>query len=324
MEDRGRGGLPLRRRAAGALVAPFPLGRFSVFFGFFFHFRSGPLLPRQGVFRRHHRQRGGIRGSGRGASRGLGRRGPALPAAVRRRRAGALLLREARRGAAAQAAAAKAAAARKTAQFLAVCCRRHLQPVAPGERQRREREGAERLASSSAASSSSHSAPTPAPNAGSSPPPLVSSSSSSSSPSSLFVDRVFAAFDAAQNSVLDFPEFVRGLSVFHPRAPAEEKAAFAFRLYDLGKTGAIERRELRELLGAALSDNPRLRLSAEEVDAVVEATFEEADTAGDGVIHPEEWLALARTHPEALRFMTLPGLAAVTSRYPSYVFRKDT
>lgn len=198
--------------------------------------------------------------------------------------------------------------------------------VAKGEeeRQRREREGAERLASSSAASSSSHSAPTPAPNAGSSPPPLVSSSSSSSSPSSLFVDRVFAAFDAAQNSVLDFPEFVRGLSVFHPRAPAEEKAAFAFRLYDLGKTGAIERRELRELLGAALSDNPRLRLSAEEVDAVVEATFEEADTAGDGVIHPEEWLALARTHPEALRFMTLPGLAAVTSRYPSYVFRKDT
>ena len=198
--------------------------------------------------------------------------------------------------------------------------------VAKGEeeRQRREREGAERLASSSAASSSSHSAPTPAPNAGSSPPPLVSSSSSSSSPSSLFVDRVFAAFDAAQNSVLDFPEFVRGLSVFHPRAPAEEKAAFAFRLYDLGKTGAIERRELRELLGAALSDNPRLRLSAEEVDAVVEATFEEADTAGDGIIHPEEWLALARTHPEALRFMTLPGLAAVTSRYPSYVFRKDT
>ena len=198
--------------------------------------------------------------------------------------------------------------------------------VAKGEeeRQRREREGAERLASSSAASSSSHSAPTPAPNAGSSPPPLVSSSSSSSSPSSLFVDRVFAAFDAAQNSVLDFPEFVRGLSVFHPRAPAEEKAAFAFRLYDLGKTGAIERRELRELLGAALSDNPRLRLSAEEVDAVVEATFEEADTAGDGVIHPEEWLALARTHPGALRFMTLPGLAAVTSRYPSYVFRKDT
>ena len=66
------------------------------------------------------------------------------------------------------------------------------------------------------------------------------------------------------------------------------------------------------------------RLSDADVDEVVEATFEEADTAGDGVIHPGEWLALARAHPEALRFMTLPGLAAVTSRYPSYVFRKDS
>ena len=185
--------------------------------------------------------------------------------------------------------------------------------AAAEEEERKKREGeAERLASSAAASASSSAA---------APTPITISSSSSSS---LFVDRVFAAFDAAQNSVLDFPEFVRGLSVFHPRAPAEEKAAFAFRLYDLGKTGAIERRELRELLRAALSDNPGLRLTDSDVDAVVEATFEEADTAGDGVIHPSEWLALAQAHPEALRFMTLPGLAAVTSRYPSYVFRKDT
>lgn len=189
------------------------------------------------------------------------------------------------------------------------------------DRQRKKREeeetNEERLASSAAASTSSSAKPNQAAASESSPPIPASSSSS------LFVDRVFAAFDAAQNSVLDFQEFVRGLSVFHPRAPAEEKAAFAFRLYDLGKTGAIERRELRELLRAALSDNPGLRLSDADIDAVVEATFEEADTAGDGVIHPSEWLALARAHPEALRFMTLPGLAAVTSRYPSYVFRKD-
>lgn len=187
--------------------------------------------------------------------------------------------------------------------------------AAEEEERRQKRRDAERLASS-AASSSSSSSPSSSPSL---PPPLTSSSSSS-----LFVDRVFAAFDAAQNSVLDFPEFVRGLSVFHPKAPSKEKAEFAFRLYDLGKTGAIERRELRELLRAALSDNPGLRLSDSDVDTVVEATFEEADTAGDGVIHPSEWLALAEAHPEALRFMTLPGLAAVTSRYPSYVFRKDS
>lgn len=188
--------------------------------------------------------------------------------------------------------------------------------AAAAEKEQREKKDAERLASSSAASSSFSSSPSSKKN----PPPAPLASSSSS----LFVDRVFAAFDAAQNSVLDFPEFVRGLSVFHPKAPAREKAEFAFRLYDLGKTGAIERRELRELLRAGLSDNPGLRLSDSDVDAVVGATFEEADTAGDGVIHPSEWLALAGAHPEALRFMTLPGLAAVNSRYPSYVFKKDS
>jgi serine/threonine-protein phosphatase 2B regulatory subunit len=43
--------------------------------------------------------------------------------------------------------------------------------------------------------------------------------------SSLFVDRIFSLFDIKQNSVIEYGEFVRSLSVFHPAAPLEEKAA---------------------------------------------------------------------------------------------------
>lgn len=35
-------------------------------------------------------------------------------------------------------------------------------------------------------------------------------------------------FDFKKNNVIEFGEFVRALSVFHPKAPMHEKAACAF------------------------------------------------------------------------------------------------
>ncbi|OEL20525.1 Calcineurin B-like protein 5 [Dichanthelium oligosanthes] len=134
----------------------------------------------------------------------------------------------------------------------------------------------------------------------------------------LFVDRVFDLFDQKRNGVVEFGEFVRSLSVFHPDAPEEQKVAFAFKLYDLRQTGFIERNELKEMV-LALLDESDLHITSDAVDIIVDR----ADTKGDGRIDEEEWIEFAKDNPYVLRNMTLPYLKDITMVFPSFVIHSE-
>ncbi|XP_073025089.1 calcineurin B-like protein 7 isoform X2 [Primulina eburnea] len=111
----------------------------------------------------------------------------------------------------------------------------------------------------------------------------------------LFADRLFDLFDFKQNGVIEFGEFVRSLSVFHPNAPVAEKISFAYRLYDLRHTGYIEREE----------------------------TFSEVDTKGDGKIDEDEWQEFVSKNPSIIKNMTLPYLIDLTVAFPSFVVHTE-
>ncbi|KAL2551095.1 Calcineurin B-like protein 4 [Forsythia ovata] len=124
---------------------------------------------------------------------------------------------------------------------------------------------------------------------------------------SLFADRMFNLFDSNNDGEIDFGEFIRSLSTFHPDTPQVEKAIFTFKLYDIWQTGFIKREEVKKMITELLKESS-LIISDDFIEAIIDKTFEEADYGRDGKIDIEEWKDFAIRNPSLLKNMTIPYL----------------
>ncbi|OHS92746.1 Calcineurin B-like protein 8 [Tritrichomonas foetus] len=124
-------------------------------------------------------------------------------------------------------------------------------------------------------------------------------------PSTAFTRRIFSAFDTDGSAEIEFDEFILGLSAMSPQATIEEKAQFCFGVYDIDGNGSIEKEELKQILTFSLSGNESVHLSEAQINAVVDSTFKQMDSDGNGGISFDEFLAAANKNPAILSCVNL-------------------
>ena len=91
-------------------------------------------------------------------------------------------------------------------------------------------------------------------------------------------------------------------------------------MYDLQDTGEINRDDVRRMLEAVLSQSTSMSLTAKEIEAAVNKTFEDCDLTKNGVISLKEFESLVEKNDKVIANMTMPRLQRLTKEYPEFLF----
>ena len=123
-----------------------------------------------------------------------------------------------------------------------------------------------------------------------------------SSETAPFAVQSFQMCDKDGDKTVSFKEFVLAMDV-EVNGTADEKAEWAFRLYDADETGAISKEDMREIIRAVSFSSPSKK---GKLDEFTEVFFKGVDYDKDGQITLEEFKRVLELCPAILEGLMNP------------------
>lgn len=117
-------------------------------------------------------------------------------------------------------------------------------------------------------------------------------------PDSLFVDQMFELIDQDGNGFVSFREFLDMIVIF-AKGSSEDKIKLMFDMYDIDKSGALNRAEFKKML-KAMMEMVNATVSPDQMDQLIESMFTAAGFQNKQELTLEDFNVLLRDHKEEL------------------------
>ncbi|NXS14575.1 CIB1 protein, partial [Neodrepanis coruscans] len=111
---------------------------------------------------------------------------------------------------------------------------------------------------------------------------------------------VFSTSESKDGS-MSFEDFLDMLSVFSDSATTVVKSHYAFLLFDFNDDGALDRKDLEQLVNCLTGQGEESRLSSAEMEQLIQNILEESDIDRDGTINPSEFQHVVSRSPDFAR-----------------------
>lgn len=140
------------------------------------------------------------------------------------------------------------------------------------------------------------------------------------SPTSYISQRVFALFDTNQDGVINFREFLLGISAFVvtfsdangrylvSAHKLNEQVDLSFRLFDTKRTGKIYFADFLKLLKSAIQEHSALRITEEQLNQIAQHTFSTLDVKEDDLgdyVTKETYRQMLWKNQESLKWLSV-------------------